>query len=135
MNKISDKDRPTILCVDDSSFNLDIFKEYLGTDYLVHTVETGLECLDFLKSNPHPEFILMDIVMPDMDGIEACKRIKKNKLLADIPIIIATASPSQENIDKARKAGADGFLAKPFEEEQLLKVLNKIKQKKSKSGD
>jgi CheY-like chemotaxis protein len=115
--------KPTILCVDDTLLNLSIYEELLLDDYSIETVTSGRACLDYLERNT-PALIIMDYVMPDLDGIEVCRLIRQNHMFDDMPILFCTASPYDTVKDNARQAGANGFLAKPFEESDLKKVIS-----------
>lgn len=117
--------KPTILCVDDTLLNLSIYEEYLSDEYSVKSVTSGNACLDYLERST-PLLIIMDYVMAELDGIEVCRLIRKNNMLDDVPIVLCTASPYATVKEEARQAGANAFLAKPFEEEDLKKVISRL---------
>ncbi|MFQ5561888.1 MAG: PleD family two-component system response regulator, partial [Nitrospinota bacterium] len=73
-----------------------------------------------------PDLILLDIMMPVMDGLEMCRCIKTNTRLKDIPVIILTAKGQKEDFQKALKAGADDFVVKPFDFDHLLQKISGI---------
>lgn len=128
-----------ILIVDDSPDELFLFQLTLqGAGYKdVIISNSAKEALDILersksaKSGINVDLILMDLVMPDMDGIEACRRIKDDEQLRDIPIVIVTAVSEIEQLESAFNAGAMDYLTKPVRKaELLLRVRSLLKLKK-----
>ena len=115
-----------ILVVDDTEFNLKMVSAILGKDgYEVITARNGLEALEVIKT-AHPALAILDVMMPDMDGYTLCGHLRKIPSTAKIPIIILTALSGVEDKIKAFDSGADDFLAKPFEPQELrarIKVL------------
>ena len=107
-------EKAQVLVVDDLEYNRELIAEYLSQVNLeIIGAENGQEALLFAKEY-HPDLILMDIKMPEMDGYEACKHLKDNSETADIPIIALTASVTLETKAKIKSLGFDGFLAKPI---------------------
>ena len=115
-----------ILVVDDTELNLKMVSAILLKDgYEVVTAQNGLEALKVIKSTP-PALAILDVMMPDMDGYTLCRRLRQDPTTAKIPIIILTALSGVEDKIKAFDSGADDFLAKPFEPQELrarIKVL------------
>jgi pilus assembly protein CpaE len=115
-----------ILVVDDTELNLKMVGAILVKDgYEVITAQNGVEALDVIKSSP-PSLAILDLMMPDMDGYTLCRSLRQNSKTAKIPIIILTALSGVEDKIKAFDSGADDFLAKPFEPQELrarIKVL------------
>lgn len=115
-----------ILVVDDVELNLKMVSAILMKDgYQVITARNGFEALETVKSNP-PALAILDVMMPDMDGYTLCERLRQATSTAKIPIIILTALSGVEDKIKAFDSGADDFLAKPFEPQELrarIKVL------------
>jgi CheY-like chemotaxis protein len=112
------------MVVDDEPFNLEIMSAYLEDDYEVVIFESAQSALDYLE-NDQPDLILMDNMMPEMNGLEACQIIKQNDALSQIPVIVVSAYASRSDIDEASAFGADDYLTKPFEEEDLFTVIRK----------
>jgi len=109
-----------ILIVDDVIFNLKLLENKLKLAYYdVFTASTGLEALRKAQEIK-PDLILMDVMMPDIDGVEATKRIKAQLGFSHIPVIMITALNSTEDKINALMAGADDFLTKPFNEAALM---------------
>ena len=122
--------RSKILIVDDLSVNVQLQKTVLSAKgYEVAVARNGLEALQKVELDP-PDLILLDIMMPTMDGFEVCKRLKNNEGTRFIPIIIVTALDEVEDKIKGIEAGADDFIIKPFNKHELLarvKSLLRIK--------
>ena len=103
-----------ILVVDDSAENIDILVSLFKDDYMVAAARDGAKSLKMAEKNP-PDLILLDIIMPGMDGYEVCRKLKENEVTRDIPVIFITAL--SEAIDEARAfgIGAVDFISKPFQ--------------------
>jgi adenylate cyclase len=109
----------TILAVDDQPQNLRLLEAILSPrGYRVVGAHSGPEALDRLPGSA-PDLVLLDIVMPAMDGYEVCRRIRANPETAYLPVVMLTASGDQEKIH-AIEAGADDFVTKPFNQGELL---------------
>jgi len=114
-----DNKKPVILIVDDSPFNLQILREVTeDSGYEAVTVVNGRKALEFVKKQK-PDLILLDIVMPQMDGYEVCKLLKSSEETKDIPIIFLTAKTEPEDIVKGFRFGAVDFVSKPFKAIEL----------------
>jgi signal transduction histidine kinase/DNA-binding response OmpR family regulator len=119
-------ERMRLLVVDDVPQNrammLDLLQE---TGFIVAAAANGPECLVLLDSF-NPDLILMDVMMPEMDGNETTRRIRSMAGRGDIPIVAVTASASADDERKSRAAGADVFLAKPVDRDLLLRTLGRL---------
>ena len=112
-------DETTILVVDDQPQNIRLLEAVLTPrGYRVLSADSGAEALDLL-AREQPHLVLLDIVMPGMDGYEVCRRIRENPDTAYLPVVMVTASESREKV-RAIEAGADDFVAKPFDQAELL---------------
>jgi adenylate cyclase len=110
---------PLILIVDDLPQNVRLLDAVLSPKgFRVATASSGEEALDVL-SKEHPDLVLLDILMPGMDGYEVCRRIREDPETAFLPVIMITASGGEEKI-RAIEAGADDFVNKPFDQAELL---------------
>ncbi len=118
--------KPHILAVDDEPHNLEIISEYLTDgDYQVSLAENGAIAWKMLEAEPHSfDVILLDRMMPEMDGMEILAKIKQHPVLTHCPVILQTARAAKEDILEGMKAGAYYYLAKPFEEEMLFSIVN-----------
>jgi len=108
----------TILIVDDTVANLDILGELLKK-YDVIDATNGEDALEILEDEK-VDLILLDIMMPDMDGYEVCSRLKNNSNTKDIPIIFITAKTDEDSIEKAYEIGGIDYVTKPFRPKELL---------------
>jgi diguanylate cyclase (GGDEF)-like protein len=126
----------TILIVDDTVTNLDILIELLD-EYDVIDATNGADALD-IANEEHIDLILLDIMMPNMDGFEVCQKLKKNPETKNIPIIFITAKTDEESIEKAYDMGGSDYVSKPFlpkelkarvkKELQLQDTINELKE-------
>lgn len=110
---------PLILIVDDLPQNVRLLEAVLSPHgFRVATASSGQEALDVL-SKEHPDLVLLDILMPGIDGYEVCRRIREDPETAFLPVIMITASGDEEKI-RAIESGADDFVNKPFDQAELL---------------
>ena len=103
-----------ILIVDDDQFNISVLTEILSNDYNVMTAESGGKALKALDGPLLPDLILLDILMPGMDGYEVCKQIKADERTAHIPIVFVTAVSEAMDAARAFEIGAVDYVTKPF---------------------
>ena len=114
-----------IMIVDDEQDIVIIIGKVLKkSGYEVITAADGLECLEKLE-NERPDIILLDNIMPNMDGQAVLSKLKASKNTADIPVIMVTALVDQEHITSAQKGGAAEYIVKPFD---YMVMLEKIAQ-------
>jgi two-component system cell cycle response regulator DivK len=110
----------SILVVEDQEDNRQILRDLLSSaDYEMVEAENGQEALDAVAKQK-PDLILMDIQLPVMDGYEATRRIKSNPDWKAIPIIVVTSYALSGDAEKARAAGCDDYVTKPYSPRQLL---------------
>lgn len=115
-----------VLIVDDDLANLKLLKAYFKTgNYDIITAENGLDALSHANQNS-PDVILLDVMMPGMDGFEVTRRLKQNKDTANIPIVLVTALSSNDNKSRGLDAGADEFLTKPVNQAELVARTNSM---------
>ncbi len=108
----------TILIIDDAKENIDILLSLLD-DYDLLVAKSGQKALELAKSE-NVDLILLDIVMPGMDGFEVCRRLKNIPETREIPILFITAKTDEESIEKAFKTGGSDYVTKPFKPKELL---------------
>jgi diguanylate cyclase (GGDEF)-like protein len=108
----------TILAVDDTKSNLNILLELLGEEYDLLLALNGSMALDILQEE-RVDLILLDIVMPNMDGFTLCKILKDDILTKDIPIIFLTSSADDSSIERAYDVGGSDYITKPFGPKEL----------------
>ena len=123
------ENKKTILVVDDTETNIDILLEYLDDEYDVVVALDGETALNIV-SQEKIDLVLLDIVMPGIDGYEVCKVLKSNDEAKNIPVIFITSSTDNEAIVKAYDAGGIDYISKPFKSRELLaRVKNQLELK------
>ena len=129
MNK---SESPLILAVDDDQINLRLVEKMLSAkDYNVITSTSGEDALLTLKKTK-PDLILLDVMMPEMDGYEVCSKLKENEKTSFIPVIFVTALGEEQDKAKAFAVGAADYLVKPIARDNLLEAVAKHLETKSK---
>ena len=118
--------RPQLLLVDDSPLNLNILLEFLREkDYACTTVQSGVNAWNMLEQAPDRfHAVLLDRIMPEMDGMEVLHRMKQHSILSQIPVIMQTAAATPQQTLEGLQAGAYYYLAKPFEKATLLAIVD-----------
>ena len=110
----------TVMIVEDNELNMKLFHDLLEAHgYSTVGTRSGTEALDLARRH-HPDLILMDIQLPMLDGYEATRRIKADPALNAIPIIVVTSYALSGDEDKAKAAGCDAYVAKPYSPRALL---------------
>lgn len=110
---------PSILVVDDEPDNFDVIEAFLSDrDYQLHYAWNGLEALKSLHVF-QPDVILLDVMMPELDGITTCQKIKAMPEWKSVPIIMVTALSDKEDLARCIQAGADDFISKPVNSTEL----------------
>ncbi len=123
------QEKSKILAVDDNSINLAVIKELLGSQYDLMTASTGLDVLKMAQEF-RPDLIILDIMLEDMNGYDVCQQIRKDPLLRHTKIIMVSAKAMASERLKGYQVGADDYLTKPFEGEELLaKVCAHLRSK------
>lgn len=113
-----------ILAVDDEVDNLEMVEYALGEEFTVRPVKSGSMALRYLESHK-ADLILLDILMPDMDGIETYKRIKNMEKCKNIPVIFLTSANDVDTEDSCFELGAVDFISKPFEPKIILRRVRR----------
>jgi putative two-component system response regulator len=117
--KENPENKTTILCVDDTPANLFLLVELLKNSYRIKTATNGVQALQIVTAGP-PDLILLDIMMPGMDGLEVCRRLKTNTDHKDIPILFLTAKTQVEDETHGLSLGAADYIHKPISPPILL---------------
>lgn len=124
LNALAESIKPTILVVDDDEIQRIILNKLLtARNYSLLFARDGVEALNVLQ-NKHPDLILMDIMMPNMNGMEATRQLKSNPEFAGIPVIMITGKSEGEVVMDCLKAGAVDFVVKPYEHATLLAKID-----------
>nr|WP_229115727.1 chemotaxis protein CheY [Halapricum desulfuricans] len=115
---------PDVLIADDSEFMRNLLREILEEDHqIVGEVENGVEAVETYKEE-NPDLVMMDIVMPIRDGIEATDEIKSTDPEANV--IMCTSVGQEEKMKEAVKAGADGYITKPFQKPSVMEAIEDV---------
>ncbi|MBF0380509.1 MAG: response regulator [Magnetococcales bacterium] len=120
MNNPEKTPRKTILVVDDTTENIDVMKGILSPYYKIQAAKDGKLAIMIAKSANKPSLILLDIMMPGMDGYEVCKTLKEDEQTRDIPILFVTAKSGVEDETKGFDLGAVDYLVKPVSQPVVL---------------
>ncbi|MBU2644068.1 sigma 54-interacting transcriptional regulator [bacterium] len=116
--------RPLILIVDDNEDNREILGRIIEKKgYQTAIAGNGIEAIEF-TTKQMPDLILLDIMMPELDGFETCRRLKQNEETSQIPIIFVTALARSESIEKAFESGGNDYITKPFIREEVIARIN-----------
>ena len=115
-----------ILIVDDTE-TMRITEQMMLKDEecTIEMASDGMEALEKIKQNK-PDLILMDIMMPRMDGIECCRQIKSDEYLSDIKVVMVTTRSEYARVKEAFEAGCDDYINKPIDKEELLTKVNDL---------
>ena len=111
---INKKNKQTVLVVDDTSENIDILSAVLRPEYKVKVALSGERALKIAAGELKPDMILLDIMMPEMDGYEVCERLKSSPITCNIPVIFITAKSQEEDEKKGLELGAEDYITKPI---------------------
>jgi len=118
--------QPSILVIDDEPDNFDVIETLLdGQGYQLHYAPSGQQALTRLNSF-QPDVILLDVMMPDLDGMEVCRRIKADVQWETVPIVMVTALTAKEDLARCLGAGADDFISKPINSLELRARVNSM---------
>ena len=123
MDETRESGKSKILIVDDTRANIDILVDALKRDYKLGIAMSGAAALGYLRNNT-PDLILLDIMMPEMDGFEVCQNIKSDSRIAEIPIIFITAVTDIEHKTRGFALGGMDYITKPFE---VVEVLARVR--------
>jgi DNA-binding response OmpR family regulator len=119
-----DKSKSRILIVDDTVKNIQVLGTVLKTEgYQLNVAQNGLQALDVV-TKVKPDLILLDVMMPELDGFETCKRLKADPETAEIPVVFLTAKVETDDIVKGFELGAVDYVTKPFNTTELLVRVN-----------
>ena len=124
------KDRYKVLVVDDAELNIEILMSLLSAEYDILVALSGEEALEIIDSITDVDLILLDVMMPGMDGFEVTKRLKSNDKTKDIPIVFVTAKTDEDTIEKAYDIGGSDYITKPVKPKELfVRVKKELKIK------
>jgi DNA-binding response OmpR family regulator len=116
----------TILAIDDEMTNRLVIEHILGKKFRVVTLESGEQAFEWLQENELPDCIITDLSMPGMDGFEVIRRARGDRSLARIPVIVLSSKDSSADRIQCLKLGADDYVVKPFNAEELEARLESL---------
>ena len=114
------EDRKTILVVDDAPENIRVLTAILGPGYRVKAATSGEKALAMCAVDPLPDLVLLDVVMPGIDGYEVCRRLKADARTAGVPVIFVTGTADEGDRARAGSLGAADFFVKPLDPAAVL---------------
>ncbi len=123
---VTNSNGKTILVIDDSTTNIVLLQAVLNNKGYI--IETALNVKDAysIMNRKMPDLILLDLLMPRINGYEFLKEIKANEKTCNIPIIVVSALTDQENIQRSMSLGADEFITKPVDIQKLLEMVDSV---------
>ena len=117
-------DKSTILIIDNTAENIQTLSAALTEKYKVTAAKSGEEALKILSGGELPDLILLDVVMPGLDGYEVCRVLKRDPLTKRIPVILLTAKGREIDKRLGYEVGASDYVVKPFSPSQLIDKVN-----------
>jgi DNA-binding response OmpR family regulator len=121
--------KPKVLIVDDDPVNIELLEGYLSKEYDILKAYDGNEAIIIVEATP-PDIILLDLIMPRMNGFKVCQKLKDDPKTNHIPIVIVSSLTEIEDRNKAIEAGADDFITKPFDIVELsVRVKSHLRTK------
>lgn len=112
--------RPRLLIVDDTPANIDVLVGFLRDHFELRVATDGTRAMELAGDAPHPDLILLDVMMPGLDGFEVCRRLRATPATQLVPILFLTARQDTDSLVEGFAAGGNDYLTKPFRPEELL---------------
>src|SRR6201997_1796818 len=106
--------KKTVLLVDDAPANIQVVNSILKDIYKIRIATNGAKALELAKADPPPDLVLLDVMMPEMDGYEVCTRLKADPITREIPVIFLTGQTEVEDETRGFDVGAVDYIHKPF---------------------
>ena len=118
-------EKKVILIVDDAPDNIHLLSGLLNANYKIKAATNGEKAIAIASRTPTPDLILLDVVMPEIDGYAVCETLKNQEVTKNIPVIFVTGNASDAEKQKGFSLGAIGFLRKPVNSAQLFDIVQK----------
>ena len=116
----------TVVIVDDEPAMVDMLTTFLTMKgFQVHGAYTGMAGVDAIERE-QPDVVLLDLMLPDIDGFEVCRRLRSNPAYASLPVVIISARAETEAVERAMGAGANAYMVKPLRFPELLEEIAKL---------
>ncbi|WP_292352807.1 methanogen output domain 1-containing protein [Methanomethylovorans sp. PtaU1.Bin093] len=122
---MADQPKPKVLIVDDEPMNVELLEAYLGSEYVTVSASNGKEALTKVNEEK-PDILLLDIMMPEMNGYDVCKLIRSAEGTQLLPVVMVTALSNREDRIRGVEAGADDFLIKPVDKVELTARIRSL---------
>lgn len=119
---MTEAEKPCVLIIDDSSFNIGLLRSALFAEFKLMVAHSGKQGLK-IATERRPDLVLLDVMMPDLDGFAVCAALKKNDSTRDIPIIFLSSLEDQSDSERGLQLGAVDFLCKPFRTDVVLETV------------
>lgn len=124
LSRAVDQPAPKILVIEDSPSVLKLLKFVLESEgFTVATAMNAVEIMEQLRTGPLPDLVLLDVVLPDVDGFHVLNRIRHHPVLKSLPVMMLTSMSTREAVLKGLEGGANGYITKPFDIEVLIKAV------------
>ena len=114
-----------LIADDERSVRLLVSATLASDRYRILEASSGIEAFNLIRDE-HPQLVLLDVRMPDIDGLEICRRVRSDPDLADVAIVMLTGNNAPDQIEQGLAAGANQYLTKPFSPLQLLQIVESI---------
>lgn len=111
--------KKTVLVVDDTPANIQLLSGLLRGQYKVKAATNGAKALQIAAGVPAPDVIILDVMMPEMDGYEVCRRLRGDASTASIPVVFVTGNTDEAERSKGMSLGAAGYVTKPVDPDEL----------------
>ncbi|HRX16833.1 MAG TPA: response regulator [Spirochaetota bacterium] len=118
--------KKTILVVDDTPDNLSVLYEILKNDYRVLVANGGEKALQIIRGGASIDLVLLDILMPDIDGYQVCSQIRLDKSTKNMPVVFSSAIDEDEQKQKAEGLNVSGYISKPYRKDKVLDEIARI---------
>ena len=125
IEQLENKDKQSILLVEDDEDIRFLLKDLLREDYIIHEAADGLEAIGLIEKLI-PDLVICDVMMPNMNGLELCNRVKNTSATCHIPFLILSARGSEDHRLEGYEVGADAYIAKPFQASHLKTRVRKL---------
>lgn len=122
---MSEKEK-TLLVVDDAPDNIQLLSGLLKATYKVKAATSGEKALLIANRTPVPDLVLLDVMMPGMDGYEVCRQLKEGEVTRDIPVVFVTGHSAEDERRQGLDIGAADYLSKPVDPDALYSVLKRL---------
>ncbi len=130
MSNTNNSEQPEILLVEDDRIVSTLVEHLLARQgYHVNTLADGRAAAGFISANSPPKLVLLDVMLPFIDGFELIEQIRALREWEDVPIVMLTSKTQERNVVRALEAGADDYIVKPFQPQELIARVKRLAKK------